>query len=187
MKTKKTLYIGGKIVLLCVLLSTTVFGATLVATSDDGRIQFQSGKTEYVNIGENSSIIGNELRGFYFDEFFGLYEFQNLRFADSTTRCSVGYGYQLSGNAVSEFAGSIDLSDLYYCVDTQSLHGDAFRSISGTQAFEWIIFILDSGVTTGVDVGNSIFVNDTTDINDIRKELEKNFDSSKGSQFYIIK
>lgn len=196
MKTKKHQYIALKIAVLFGLLSTTVFGATISSLSNDGRIEFWSshGNTEYINVGANSSIIWNELRWFYFDRYFGIYRLdwssdpkQNVHFADSTTKCTNWYGYQLAWRARSDFAGTIDLSNIYYCVATNTLHGTANLPSTWEQSFEGISFQLIANIQANTDISNNIFTNDTTTIDDIKNELQQNFDSTDGSQFYIIK
>ncbi|MDD2870498.1 MAG: hypothetical protein PHS49_00780 [Candidatus Gracilibacteria bacterium] len=165
----------------------------------------------YVNNKDNSSIIGNYFKGYYYDDVYGYFKLdwstdsiENVKIVGSTTACSTGYGYKLGGKAYSEMSGYIDFNYnsntfVYYCLDDGKLHGKAYGKYIGYQDFEGIdINIVVDVVSLVEKVSNtSLFQNDTTNVDSInnltpeeRQALGGNiiqFDDKKESIFYIIK
>ncbi len=106
----------------------------------------------YINKGDNSSVVGNYFRGYYYDSILGYFQVdalshgnENVRVVWSTDRCSNWYGYKLWGYAYSEHFGFVDFDYnediyVYYCMADTSLHGYAYSDHVGFQNFEWISF-----------------------------------------------
>ncbi len=112
-----------------------------------------SGTTSYINKNNDSDVIGNYLRGYYYDTQFGYFKLdwnetnanENVHVASSTDKCGTGYGYKFSGFAQSTTAGFInfnhDVSNfVYYCESDKKLHGWAYSEHLGFQSFEGIGF-----------------------------------------------
>ena len=97
-----------------------------------------TGTTSYINKDNDSDIIGNYFKGYYYDTVLGFFELdwsldasQNVRIVSSTDKCSSGYGYKVAGYAYSTVAGFIQFdysSDIYvyYCEVDKKLHGHAY-------------------------------------------------------------
>lgn len=205
-KKKSNLVFILKILSLIFILSSTVFWATITTviphnTSNDNRIQFSPAghQTQYANVNGNSSIIGNEIRWEYFDTKYGSFKLdwssnprENVRFIGSTSKCSSGYGYKIWGKAYSQNAWYITFNKsesefVYYCENDNSLHGKAYSPYIGYQDFEGLQFSLVSGIQTYTDTKSDIFVNDTTDITELKWMFINHFQDTQGSSFYIIK
>ena len=132
---------------------------------------------EYMNRGDNSSIIGNYFRGYYYDSVFGFFKMdwssnqnQNVRIVSSTSQCSNGYGYKLGGFAYSTIAGFVDFDYnqnifVYYCVQDEKLYGYAYSSTVGFQNFQGISFDIESIPSPpAVIAWTGVFTNDTSNI-----------------------
>jgi hypothetical protein len=168
------------------------------------------GTVDYWNAWNNSTIIGNYFKGYYYDSMFWFFELdwldgweENVEIVGSTNKCDSGYGYKLWGYAYSAYFGFMDFdySDdifVYYCVDDNMLHGYSYSTTLWFQNFEWIGFDILPNVSTLADNTSTwIFVNDTTKINlpnfwdgNIKSYLAWdaiNLDDDKESIFYIIK
>lgn len=103
-----------------------------------------------VNTGNDSDIIGNSLKGYYHDTYFGGFQLDwnkvdpnlNVHVADSTEKCANGsYGYKFAGYAYSKLGGFVNFgysNDIfvYYCVGDQKLHGYAYHQNVGTVSVE---------------------------------------------------
>lgn len=195
MEEKKYRFLALKLSVLFFLLCSTVFGATITSVSNDNRIDFGGhGAAEYVNVGNNSSIIGNQIRGVYYDNIYGLYTLnwspdnsKNVHFTDSTDKCANGYGFKIRGKAKSDYAGFIEFNDVYYCESDNELHGTAYSDFTGEQDFEGIQFQLVTNLANSTDTGSDVFTNDTSDVDELKWLFRDNFDANKGSTFYIIK
>lgn len=135
---------------------------------------------EYWNKGNNSTVIGNYFRGYYYDTMLWFFRLdwsadtsENVRIIGSTGICPSGYGYKLWGYAYSESAGFIDFDYnsnifVYYCEIDKELHGFGYSEMVGFQNFEGIGFeIIPNIGTVAETTGTGVFVNDTTTINDI--------------------
>ena len=202
---------------------TTVFWAEI--KSDDLAAQSASGSgsnwstiqivnnadVEYWNSENNSTIIWNTLKWYYYDTVHGFFELdwsttninQNVRIVSSTPACDTGYGYKFWGYAYSDTAGFIDFnySDdifVYYCEDDQQLHGYAYSKMVGFQNFEWVSFSLNPTVEqVQTATGSSLFLNDSTKIDqsDVWNNNANNYfwgdivemEDDKETIFYIIK
>lgn len=138
-----------------------------------------SGVVEYVNKDNDQAILGNYLKGYYYDTELGFFKLdwsadtsKNVRFVASTTRCATGYGYSLGGYAYGQDGGLIDFgyspsASVYYCESDQKLHGHAYSVDAGFQNFEGISLVAWNGSYHELFVGagtgqNSNFVNDST-------------------------
>ncbi len=171
----------------------------------------------YVNRDNDSSIIWNYLRGYYYDNVFWFFKLDwdnnqnnNVHFVASTTKCSTWYGYKLAWFArwvqtsqswewwyiwFINFAYNNNIF-VYYCKDDNKLHWHAYSKDLWFQSFEWISFeIITSELKISVPKNtNSFFVNDYSNI---FNESTETFDSIQGdvynmkqgkeSIFYIIK
>ncbi len=164
----------------------------------------------YWNSWDNSTIIWNYFRGYYYDSVFWFFKldwstdnWENVSIVWSTTACGSSYGYKLWWYAYSEYFWFIDFDYnnnifVYYCEWDKTLHGHAYSKTLWFQNFEWIGFEIVSSVSTlAVTTSTGIFVNDTTDIN-LPNFWDGNINSSvwsdliqiedeKESIFYIIK
>lgn len=165
----------------------------------------------YVNNKDNSSIIWNYFKWYYYDSVYWYFKLdwstdssENVKIVWSTTACSTGYGYKLWWKAYSEMSGYIDFNYnsntfVYYCLDDWKLHWKAYWQYIWYQDFEWIDISLVVDVVSLVEkVSNTdIFQNDTTNVDNTNsltpEELQSlwwniiQFDERKESIFYIIK
>jgi hypothetical protein len=174
--------------------------------------QWTANATQYVNKENNSSIIGNYLKWYYYDSVYWFFkldwsndESKNVRIINSTDKCN-GYWYKLWWYAYSENFWFIDFSYdnntfVYYCVWEWSwwnwkLHWFAYMPNIWFQNFEWIEFDIKPEVTTkAAEIQDDSFVNDTTEIT--KPEFENDIEAinwnaqylndRKWSIFYIIK
>lgn len=170
---------------------------------------------QYWNKGNNSTIIGNYFRGFYYDSQYGFFRLdhnkgtpsENVTVVSSTSACSSGYGYKLWGFAYSESFGFIDFDYnssifVYYCESDKKLHGYAYNQSIGFQNFEGIGFeIIPNVGTVTQTTSTGVFVNDTTSIPNIPVFTGAtsnfdynsifgdtfNLDATQESIFYIVK
>ena len=164
----------------------------------------------YWNDGNNSTIIWNYFRGYYYDSIFWFFELdwstdpsENVSIIWSTSACGSSYGYKLWWYAYSEYFGFMDFdySDsifVYYCEWDKVLHWYSYSKNLWFQNFEGIAFEIVSSVSTlAENTSTGIFVNDTTNIN-IDEFWSWNLNSrvwadliqledDKESIFYIIK
>ncbi len=179
--------------------------------SNGSNIQIISGEEPwYWNAWNNSTVIWNYFRWFYYDSVFWYFQLdwsgqkdENVSVVWSTTACWNWYWYKLWGFAYSPYYGFIDFDYsnnifVYYCVDDSSLHGYAYNENIWFQNFEGIGFeIIGEVGTVSEDVSDGIFVNDSTKINlenfwdwNIRSYLWWDliqWEDDKESIFYIIK
>jgi len=139
---------------------------------------------EYINKGNNSSVIGNYFSWYYYDSVLWYFETdflpnpnENVRVVGSSPLCATGYGYKLWWYAYSSYFGFVDFdysSDIhvYYCVSDEELHGFAYSESNGFQNFEWISFPIESlGTTPTVAPTSSwAFTNDESGI--LNPEIE---------------
>jgi hypothetical protein len=141
-----------------------------------------SGETSYYNHDSDATIVGNSLRGYYYDSQLGFFQLnwssnpnRNVRFVASTSKCSTGYGYRMDGYAYGKYGGLIDFgysSDIsvYYCESDGKLHGHAYSESTGFQSFEGIEFNIWSGIrgitgtapTSSGNTSDPFFVNNST-------------------------
>lgn len=134
-----------------------------------------TGTTSYINKNNDSDIISNYLRGYYYDTQFGFFKLdwnptdttKNVRIVSSTDKCGGGYGYKFAGYAYSEAAGFIkfDYSNdifVYYCESDKRLHGYAYSEHIGFQNFEGLSFEI---VALSQNVPNLTFGSDPFFIN----------------------
>ncbi|MFK7779888.1 MAG: hypothetical protein QM490_01965 [Candidatus Gracilibacteria bacterium] len=222
-KIKKFIKRNFYIILFSFFIIGTVFGSftSFLITSqystntgsNNSVISFTGTVTKegyYVNDESNSSIIQDYFEGYYFDSLFGYFkldwsinELENVRFIDSTSKCTTGYGYKLGGKAFSEQAGYINFNYnattfVYYCLDDSKLHGTAYGEYIGYQDFEGIELAVVNNVTDLTEtVNDNLFINDTTNIREsvlfstdgiesLGGDVNQ-LDVNKESIFYIIK
>lgn len=165
----------------------------------------------YVNDKDNSSIIWNYFKWYYFDNVYWFFKLDwssnstdNVRILWSTTACSTWYGYKLWWKAYSEKVWFIDFNYsadtyVYYCLDDKKLHWKAYWKYIWTQSFEWIQVDVVVDVVDLVEKVNNttIFKNDTTQIEKSttlsQEEIKTlwwnliQIDEKSESIFYIIK
>jgi len=164
----------------------------------------------YWNAWNNSTIIWNYFRWYYYDSIFWFFKLdwstspsENVNIVWSTTACGSSYGYKLWWYAYSEYFWFMDFDYnnnifVYYCEWDKKLHGYAYSESLGFQNFEGIAFEIISSISTlAENTSTGIFVNDTTKIN-LPNFWDGNFHSEvwgdliqleddKESIFYIIK
>jgi hypothetical protein len=181
--------------------------------SNDSKIEFSvvpdwnNFATYYTNKEDNSSIIWNYFKGYYYDSAYWYFKLdwssdksKNVRIVDSTDKCN-WYWYKLWWYAYSEDFWFIDFSYddshfVYYCVLDKELHWYAYLDKIWFQNFDWIWFEIAPQVDsdTGV-VESDDFVNDKTEITNPYYENEDDviwwnvqyIKDTKWSVFYIIK
>ena len=164
--------------------------------------------TYYVNPNNNSSIIWNYFKWYYYDSVYWFFKLDwnsswnsnNVRIVNSTDKCD-WYWYKLGWYAYSENFWFIDFSYnntyfVYYCVNDKELHWYAYLENIWFQSFEWIWFEIVPEVTNNTStVESSDFVNDNTEITNPNYEnpeqvIHWNIQHIKDtdwSVFYIIK
>ena len=164
--------------------------------------------TIYVNFWDNSSIIWNYFKWYYYDSVYWFFklnwsndESKNVRIVNSTTKCSDWYWYKLWWYAWSENFWFINFSYnkdyfVYYCLKDKKLHWYAYMKDVWFQNFEWIDFeIKPTPSSQAIQVDDDNFINDTTEITNPKYEIEDQvinwniqyMNDKKGSIFYIIK
>lgn len=170
-----------------------------------------NGTIDYMNAGNNSTVIGNFFKWYYYDTLFWLFTLDwsptepenNVRIVWSTSACTTWYGYKLGGYAYSTFFGYTDFDYnenifVYYCVDDGELHWYSYNKNIWFQNFEGIGFEIIPNVWTMSENSSTwVFVNDTTKINlpdfwdgNINSFVwgdSINLQDDKESIFYIIK
>lgn len=148
------------------------------------------GETYYVEKGGNSTIIGNYLKGYYYDSMMWFFQLdwssntsKNVSIIDSTSMCSSSYGYKLGWYARNPYYGFIDFdydtnTFVYYCEWDKKLHWYGYNKYVWFQSFEGIGFELYpwTGALLGT-TSSDLFVNDTTTIN------QKNVSSGSNSNY----
>ncbi len=171
-------------------------------------------QTQYINAWNNSTVIWNYFKGYYYDSVFGFFKldwspdrWKNVHIWGSTNKCATGYGYRLAWRAYSQNAWYIDFyptttTFVYYCESDWKLHWKAYSKAIGFQSFEWIEFaIITQWITDTETTGTWIFVNDNTtiDIQEVFTGSNSNvsidemlwedvkFDAQDESIFYIVK
>ena len=147
-----------------------------------------SKSTYYVNQWNNSTIIWNYLKWYYYDNIFGYFRLdwsndknQNVRIVWTTSKCWSWVWYKLwwkakgvysTGGNDKESAWFIDFDHnsstfVYYCESDKKLHWKWYSRWIWYQDFEWIWFeiLSDWTSTTTFTWAIDIFLNDTTDVN----------------------
>lgn len=138
-------------------------------------------KAEYWNKWNNSTVIGNYFRGYYYDSVLGFFRLDEpsidpsewVRITASTWACPTGYWYKLWGYAYSDTVGFMDFDYnsnifVYYCESDKELHGYGYSEIAGLQNFEGIGFEIIPNIWTIAEITSTgVFVNDVTNISDI--------------------
>ncbi len=185
--------------------------------SNNSYIQTWAGNSQaqYINKGNNSTVIGNYFKGYYYDSVYGFFRLdeptlqpsERVRVVSSTGKCPSWYGYKLWWYAYSSVWGVIDFDYnnnifVYYCESDKKLHGYGYNENIGFQSFEWIGFEIIPNITTNnVTTGTGFFVNDITSIDDIvtyswaTSNYDYNtigwdvieLDATQESIFYIVK
>jgi hypothetical protein len=170
-----------------------------------------SGTTSYVNSNSDATVIGDYLKGYYYDSMLGFFRLDwsanpsnNVRFVASSTKCASGYGYQLGGYAYGAYGGIINFGyssniNVYYCQSDNKLHGYAYSSDTGFQNFEGVGFSLLGGgavMGAGFSTGSSdpFFANNSTILLSETPSSITNIQGEKTSSeigseviFYIVK
>jgi hypothetical protein len=222
-KEKRNFFLLG-IPLTCLLGVSVVFWATVLdigqqtATltgSNNGSVTFSSDGShlsQYVNSGDDSTIIGNYFQWYYYDTLYGFFRLdwstqtsENVRIVDTTSACATWVGYKLWWKAYSQYAGYIDFNHsdddfVYYCESDGLLHGEAYSQYVWFHRFESIGFEIATAITQAPEVESNtwVFVNDDTTIYDSLQdptdpsertswEFIDTFEDSWESLFYIIK
>lgn len=151
-------------------------------------------KWYYVNRDNDSTIIGNYLRWYYYDTTYWFFKLdwsnnpnRNVRFVASVNLCGEWYGYKLSWYAkwvqtehnnwwsyiwFINFEYNTDIF-VYYCESDKKLHWYAYSRDLWFQNFEWIWFEIRSELLLTEDLPsiinnnnkNSLYVNDFSSIN----------------------
>ncbi len=164
-------YAGDSVVEVFTSQSATASGSNNSIISVDSNLS-------YINKWDNSSVIGNYFKGYYYDSILGYFQtdwssnpLENVRVRSSTSACGTAYGYKLWWYAYSTAFWFVDFDYnssvfVYYCVDDASLHWYAYNETLGFQNFEGISF--DIRVSAALDpvvpTGTGVFVNDNTNI-----------------------
>ena len=159
--------------------------------SSNSQITFSD--VDYINAGNNSTIIWNYLSGSYYDTATGFFELywddsnlkNNVHITWSTTLCPSDYGYRLAWYAYSENFGLINFDTgssnyVYYCFEDRKLHGYAYSELIWFQNFEWISFDVrtDSNIVSDPNANtNTGFTNDFTDIDAIDRFIPRDSDA----------
>jgi len=104
----------------------------------------------YINDGENSAVIWNYFKWYYFDSLHWYFKLdwssnknENVRIVDSTNKCSNSYWYKLAWKAYSENAWYIDFNYnndtyVYWCRSDKKLHWFAYNKYTWYQNFDWV-------------------------------------------------
>ncbi len=166
----------------------------------------------YVNYRNNSSIINNYFKGYYYDQLYWVFKLdwssnknENVRIINWSYRCATWYWYNLWWKAKWLHWWFIDFSWVYYCLSDKKLHWKWYSKYFGVQEFDWISFeIITEAEDISVINNKDFFINDSTRImdrniidwnnsetsnaSDFTLWWEKFFiDDTKESIFYIIK
>ena len=152
----------------------------------------------YVNKGNNSSVIWNYFKWYYFDSLFWYFRLDwstnlrdNVRIVDSTSKCSTGYWYRLDWKAKWWLSWYIDFwynkdTFVYYCLNDNKLYGRAYQKYIWFQDFDWIALEVLPNVESLIEKVNSdIFINDDTSIN-IINSWWKGSNASESSLWWDI-
>ncbi len=153
--------------------------------SNNSLVSFLTGwnnDPQYINAGNNSTVIGNYFSWYYYDSVYGFFRLDwdlsgdvknNVHVSWSTSKCDSWYGYKIWGYAYSENFWFIDFdynssTYVYYCIDDKKMHGYAYSDLIWFQNFEWIWFeIITRPIDTLAETTtNTWFVNDTTNVVD---------------------
>lgn len=126
-------------------------------------------QTKYYNKDNNSDIVWNYLSGSYYSTIYWYFDFIDVRFVGSTSKCSSWYGYKLDGKAYSESVWYIDFwynsnTFVYYCMNDKKLYWKAYMQAIWEQIFDWITFeiLWDINSSSYTPSKDTIFVNNTT-------------------------
>lgn len=165
--------------------------------SNNSLISFStwSTTTHYINEGNNSTIIWNYLKGYYYDSVFWYFRLdwssdkkENVRIVWTTSKCTSWFGYKLWWKAKWVYSTAwLDIgADLdsawyidfdhnsstfvYYCEVDKSLHWKWYSRWIWYQDFEWIWFevVVDWTSETIFTWSTDIFINDNTDLDQIK-------------------
>lgn len=178
-------WIGLVIVSICFFVSFfyTVFAVDVVHEQFSPQTATSSGSNnsiisvnenlEYVNKGNDSSVVWNYFQWYYYDSMLWFFRTdwstnpnQNVRVTSSTSRCPVGYWYRLWWYAYSSTFWFIDFdynSDIftYYCVQDKRLYWYAYSSSAGFQNFSGITFEIETNSNNIANIsGTGYFTND---------------------------
>lgn len=191
-----------------VSISPWAYNSTITFTNEPWK------ETYYVNSWNNSAIIWDYFKGYYYDSIFWYFKLDwsnekndNVRIIGSTDKCSTWYGYKFWGKAKSNNAWFIDFNYsndkfVYYCLDDEKLYWEAYWKYIWIQKFDWIDVKIVDPDTIDQTIGNTNFVNDITNITDTNPPvtwIDSNkwfeniwwdtyqFDDTDESIFYIIK
>jgi hypothetical protein len=168
--------------------------------------------SQYVNTGDDSTVIGNHFEWYYHDSLAWFFQLnwssdvsENVRVVWTTSACPSWVGYKLWWKAYSQYAWYIDFaySDsvfVYYCESDGLLHGEAYSKYTWFHRFEWIGFQIATAITQEAETQSNTgtFVNDDTIIDSTSEnpgdpsqrtswEFIDTFEDSWESLFYIIK
>lgn len=147
--------------------------------SNNSMIQIFSWSLQYINVWNNSTVIGNSFSGTYYDSVYGIFKTkwsdnpaQNVRVIGSTSACGVGnYGYKLWGFAYSETSWFINFAPtssvfVYYCENEKQLRGFAYSKHLGFQNFSGIGFDINHIDAPDPEISeeNDTFTNTQTEI-----------------------
>ena len=163
--------------------------------SNHSTISFSTGWitkfTYYVNDWNNSTIIWNYLKWYYYDSVFWYFRLdwstdktKNVRIVWTTSKCWSWVWYKLWGKAKGVYsiwgtdywsAWYIDFdynssTFVYYCESDKKLHWKWYSRWIWYQDFEWIWFeiLVDWNSTTAFTWATDIFLNDNTDVDMIK-------------------
>jgi len=167
----------------------------------------------YINDWNNSTIVWDYLKWYYFDSVYWYFKFdwstdplENVRIIGSTNKCSSWYWYKFDWKAKWWYAGFIDFwydanTFIYYCLNDNKIYGRAYWKYIWYQDFNWISLEIAGVEDLAEKVKSDIFINDTSQIDNIIKPTWQNsnawqsqlwwntfkLDDTKESIFYIIK
>ncbi len=193
-------------------VSSWVWANSSVQEFSPGGSEWTNFATYYINNEDNSSIIWNYFKWYYYDSIYWFFKldwnsidkYQNVRIVNSTDKCS-WYWYKLGWYAYSENFWFVDFSYdddnfVYYCVGDKKLYWYAYLESIWFQNFEWIWFeIIPEIINQAETIESNTFVNDNTEITDWsnKNENKNNNDiiqwniqyikDTDWSVFYIIK
>lgn len=194
----------------------TINQQTATATgSNNSSVTFSSTGSrlsQYVNSGDDSTIIGNHFEWYYYDSLYWFFQLnwssnwnENVRIISTTSACVSWVWYKLGWKAYSQYAWYIDFNYsatdfVYYCESDGLLHGKAYSQSIWFQNFEGIGFQIATSITQSAETISHtwVFQNDDTSIDDVYEtisdpttrtsgEFIDSFEDSWESLFYIIK
>ncbi len=165
----------------------------------------------YINVWNNSTIIWNYFRGYYYDSVYWFFQLDwdsswnienNVHISGSTDKCGSGYGYKIWWYAYSENFWLIDFDHdsstyVYYCLSDKQMYGYAYSELVWFQNFEgiWFEIITEATWVDSDPSTNSWFTNSTTTVDSPNQNYKPNkigtdifqLKDTDESIFYIIK